>query len=112
MAEDKFAVEYFSSAFSLASSFYDGMSSHQIVFGPIYEELIPLGLAKKIKTEDKFAALSKARSSCANIPTFDTNPWWMYGGFDCIGELDDATSERLISSIGHAEEGLISSIGE
>ena len=39
MAEDKFAVEYFSSAFSLASSFYDGMS-HQIVFGPIYEELI------------------------------------------------------------------------
>ena len=74
MAEDKFAVEYFSSAFSLASSFYDGMS-HQIVFGPIYEELIPLGLAKKIKTEDEEAALSKANSSCANIPTFDTNPW-------------------------------------
>jgi hypothetical protein len=72
MAEDKFAVEYFSSAFSLASSFYDGMS-HQIVFGPIYEELIPLGLAKKIKTEDEEAALSKAKSSCANIPTFDTN---------------------------------------
>ena len=70
MAEDKFAVEYFSSAFSLASSFYDGMS-HQIVFGPIYEELIPLGLAKKIKTEDGEAALSKAKSSCANIPTFD-----------------------------------------
>jgi hypothetical protein len=86
--------------------------SHQNVLGPIYEELIPLGLVKKIKTEDKFAALSKARSSCANIPTFDTNPWWMYGGFDFIGELDDATSERLISSIGHAEEGLISSICE
>ena len=51
MAEDKFSVEYFSSAFSLASSFYDDMS-HQIVFGPIYEELIPLGLAKKIKTEE------------------------------------------------------------
>ena len=57
MAEDKFAVEYFSSAFSLASSFYDDMS-HQIVFGPIYEELIPLGLAKK-KTEDEEAAFSK-----------------------------------------------------
>ena len=70
MAEDKFAVEYFSSAFSLASSFYDGMS-HQIVFGPIYEELIPLGLAKKIKTEDEEAALSKAKSPCANILTFD-----------------------------------------
>ena len=79
---------------------------------PIYEELIPLGLAKKIKTEDEEAALSKAKSSCANIPTFDTNPWWKYDGFDCNGELDDATSERLISSIGHAEEGLISSIGE
>ena len=110
MAEDKFAVEYFSSAFSLASSFYDGMS-HQIVFGPIYEELIPLGLAKKIKTEDKVAALSEAKSSCANVTTFDTNPWWKYDGFDCNGELDDATSERLISSIGHAE-GFISSIGE
>ena len=96
--------------YTLASRFYDGMS-HQIVFGPIYEELIPLGLAKKIKTEDKFTALSKAKSSCANIPTFDTNPWRMYGGFDFIGELDDATSERLISSIGHAE-GFISSIGE
>ena len=67
MAEDKFAVEYFSSAFSLASSFYDGMS-HQIAFGPIYEELIPLGLAKKIKTEDKVAALSEVESSCANVP--------------------------------------------
>ena len=110
MAEDKFAVEYFSSAFSLASSFYDDMS-HQIVFGPIYEELIPLGRAKK-KTEDKVAALSKAKSSCAKIPTFGTNPWWKYDGFDCNGELDVATSERFISSIGHAEEGLISSIGE
>ena len=88
MAEDKFAVEYFLSAFSLASSFYDGMS-HQIVFGPIYEELIPLGLAKKIKTEDKVAALSEAKSSCANVTTFDTNPWWKYDGFDCSGKLDE-----------------------
>jgi len=56
--------------------------------------------------------LSEAKSSCANVTTFDTNPWWKYDGFDFNGELDDATSERLISSIGHAEEGLISSICE
>ena len=56
MAEDKHAVEYFANAFTLASSFFDYMS-HQIVFGSIYEELIPLGLAKKIKTEDAVAAL-------------------------------------------------------
>ena len=60
MAEDKFAVEYFSSAFSLASSFYDGMS-HQIVFGPIYEELIPLGLAKKNKNRGRRSSFVKGQ---------------------------------------------------
>jgi hypothetical protein len=111
MAEDKYSAVYFATAFLLASSFNDD-KSHVILFGQIYEELVPLGLAIKIKTEDEVAALSKAESSCANIPTFDTNPRWMYGGFDCNGELDDATSERLISSFGHAEDGLISNIGE
>ena len=47
-AEDEYAVEYFANSFSLASSFLDNMS-HQIAFGSIYEELIPLGLAKKKK---------------------------------------------------------------
>ena len=51
-AEDEYAVEYFANSFSLASSFLDNMS-HQIAFGSIYEELIPLGLAKKKKTRTK-----------------------------------------------------------
>ena len=59
MAEDKYSAVYFATAFLLASSFNDD-KSHVILFGQIYEELVPLGLAIKIKTEDEVAALSKA----------------------------------------------------
>ena len=84
-AEDEYAVEYFANSFSLASSFLDNMS-HQIAFGSIYEELIPLGLAKKKKNEDEVGALN-------------------YDRFDCNGELNEAASESSISNIDHVEKG-------
>ena len=111
MAEDKFAVEYFSSAFSLASSFYDDMS-HQIVFGPIYEELIPLGLAKKNKNRGRRSSFVKGQVFVREYSHVRHKSMVEVRRIRLHGELDDATSERLISSIGHAEEGLISSIGE
>ena len=60
MAEDKYSAVYFATSFLLASSFNDD-KSHVILFGQIYEELVPLGLAIKIKNRGRSSSFVKGQ---------------------------------------------------